>query len=295
MPLEQYIEKRFNSSSQKLIAQANVICDEYMGKGFTLTLRQLYYQFVARGLLPNKQPEYKRLGSVINDARLAGLIDWDAIEDRTRHLTSNSHWASQGDILQTAVDLFAIDKWSQQGTRVEVWIEKEALIGVVEPACSDLDVPYFACRGYSSQSEQWRASHRFRRFNNANQQVVILHFGDHDPSGVDMTRDNQDRLDIFLGNFVTVRRMALNWEQIEEHSPPPNPVKLTDSRSDGYREKFGDESWELDALNPEIIDALIRDAVLGYRDEDEWDRAIAAEEVMRQRLREYRMCEQYDG
>ncbi len=79
MPYEQFIDRQFSARSEGAILDANEIIDEYRDQGFTLTLRQLYYQFVARGLIPNTQRDYKRLGSILNDARLAGLVDWDAI------------------------------------------------------------------------------------------------------------------------------------------------------------------------------------------------------------------------
>ena len=81
-----YTPKRFSAGSLAMIEKANEIIADYAAQGFTLTLRQLYYQFVSKDLLPNKQAEYKRLGSVINDARMAGMLDWEAIEDRTRNV-----------------------------------------------------------------------------------------------------------------------------------------------------------------------------------------------------------------
>src|SRR5260221_8363278 len=100
MAKELYVDRNFSAGSLALIDQANTIIADYQRQGFTLTLRQLYYQFVARGILPNKQTEYKRLGSVINDGRLAGLIDWEAIEDRTRNLEENAHWSSPSAIIE---------------------------------------------------------------------------------------------------------------------------------------------------------------------------------------------------
>src|ERR1700722_6265193 len=92
MPVEQFVDRKFQDGSLALIEKANEIIADYQAQGFTLTLRQLYYQFVSRDIIPNKQSEYKRLGSVINDARLAGLIDWSAIEDRTRNVRTISTW-----------------------------------------------------------------------------------------------------------------------------------------------------------------------------------------------------------
>lgn len=278
MAVEAFIEREFRGSSLAIIDQANAIIAAYQAQGFTLTLRQLYYQFVSRDLLANKQSEYKRLGSIINDARLAGHIDWSAIEDRTRNVRTHSWWDSPANIIESAAAGYAENLWSSQDFRVEVWIEKDALIGVVEPVCTRFRVPYFACRGYSSQSEQYAAGQRFRRQIRNGRTPLVLHLGDHDPSGLDMTRDNADRLAMFAQDDVEVRRLALNWDQITRYRPPPNPAKETDSRSGPYIERYGDKSWELDALEPTVIDRLIADEIERVLDREAWDEALAEEE-----------------
>lgn len=264
---ESFIEKKFQPRSLAIIDAANQIIADYTAQGFQLTLRQIYYQFVARDLLPNTEKSYKSLGKIINDGRLAGLIDWDAIEDRTRSLKSNLRLQDPRHGIQIIRDQYGIDMWENQERRVEVWIEKEALAGVIAGVCNELDVPYFSCRGYVSQSEQWRAYHRHA----AQQNTIVLHLGDHDPSGIDMTRDNQDRLNLFHGYSQTeVRRIALNMDQINEYNPPPNPAKVTDARFESYSQRYGDESWELDALEPQVLVDLIRETIGEYVDDDAW-------------------------
>jgi hypothetical protein len=275
---ETFVNRKFKNSSWELIDIANVIIAEYQEQGFTLTLRQLYYQFVSRDIIPNKQTEYKRLGSVINDARLAGLIDWDAIEDRTRNLRAHPSWDSPASVMRAVADQYQEDPWIRQENMVEVWIEKDALVGVIEPVCNRWRVPYFACRGYSSQSEQYRAGKRFKNAQRLGQKPIVLHLGDHDPSGMDMTRDNEERLSMFARCGVEVRRLALNWDQIQTYNPPPNPAKETDSRSEGYIAEFGHSSWELDALSPTIIDALVDKEISGLVDDHAWERAMWDEE-----------------
>ena len=268
MPKIEYVTKRFRAATLALIEQINVIIDEYAEQGYSLTLRQLYYQFVARGLVPNKLMEYKKLGAVLTDARLAGLVDWNAIEDRTRFLRELSHWSSASEIVGSCARQYRVDRWSPQYQehRVEVWIEKDALVGVFEEVCESLDVPLFSCRGYTSASEVWRAARRFTEYEEDGQQVIILHFGDHDPSGIDMTRDIQERMETF-GVDLTMARLALNMDQVDTFSPPPNPAKTTDARFQTYVVKYGEESWELDALEPRVLADLVREEVLGYRDE----------------------------
>ena len=262
MPKIQYIRKRFSKSSLNIINQANNIIVEYEEQGFSLTLRQLYYQFVSRDFIANKQTEYKRIGSIVNDARLAGLIDWYSIEDRTRNLEALSHWCNPSDIVQTCINQYRIDKWENQKYWLEVWIEKDALTGIIQDICHKHDVPYFSCRGYTSQSEMWTASQRLLHHAQENDQIpVIIHLGDHDPSGIDMTRDIMDRLNLFSLDFrgegARVKRIALNMDQVEQYKPSPNPAKTTDSRYQAYIMEYGGDSWELDALEPGVIVGLI--------------------------------------
>lgn len=259
-----------NAERMKIVKQANAIIATYQAQGFDLTLRQLYYQFVARDIIPNKQSEYKKLGEVLLEARMAGLVDWLAIIDRTRNLADLSHWTDPAQIVQAVAEQFRVDLWGSQPNRVEVWVEKDAAIGVVMGVCQQLDVPYFSCRGNTSASEMWAASQRFKRHQRNGQEPIILHFGDHDPSGVDMTRDIRDRLAEF-GTPIDVRRLALNMDQIEQYNPPPNPAKESDSRYQRYVDEFGvDESWELDALEPAVLAALIRAEVATIREEGPW-------------------------
>lgn len=281
MAREAFIERKFSDGSLDIIKKATTIIADYQAQGFTLTLRQLYYQFVSRDLLPNKQTEYKRLGSIINDARLAGMIDWSVIEDRTRNVKTVTAWDDPAELIEASAEQYKEDLWAEQKYRPEIWIEKDALIGVIESVCKKYRVPFYACRGYSSQSEQYRAGKRFERQIDADLTPIVLHLGDHDPSGVDMTRDNADRLEMFAYQRVELRRLALNMDQIEQYNPPPNPAKETDSRSTGYIEKFGDSSWELDALDPRVIDLLISKELETLIDKKKWKAAKAGEEERR--------------
>lgn len=290
MPLICYADRNFKSASLEVIEQANEILEEYEKQGFDLTLRQLYYQFVSRGLIANTQKEYKRLGGIINDARMAGHVDWDYIVDRTRELKEKPDWSSPALIVDACANQFRYDKWAKQEYRPEVWIEKDALIGVIERICNELQVPYFSCRGYTSQSEMWSASQRLLGYCENDQIPYIIHLGDHDPSGIDMSRDIQDRLELFLYHHdelftLKFERIALNMDQVVQYGPPPNPAKITDSRAPGYIKKHGNKSWELDALEPRVMSDLIQDAVFAVRDVDAWDSEVQRENSAKQALR----------
>jgi len=282
-----YTPKVFNERHVEIVHHANVILEEYQRQGFTLTLRQLYYQFVARGFLANAQSTYKWLGDVMGAARLAGEVDWYHLEDRTRNLKGNQHWKSPAELISHTARSFKIDKWADQPYRVEVWIEKDALLGVLDSICPKLDVDYFSCRGYTSLSEIWKAGQRLKRSAEQGKKVVVLHFGDHDPSGMDMSRDIRDRVRLFMdgyGDQLKVLRCALNMAQVNRLNPVPNPAKLSDSRAKRYIAEYGSSSWELDALDPRELVRLVTAGVVKFRDDRLWHAAQAREQAGRDQL-----------
>lgn len=281
-----YIHRRFSADTLAVIDQANAIISEYEDAPYVLTLRQLYYQFVARVLLRNEEGQYKRLSRIVSDARRAGRIDWESIDDRTRGIQHVPTWTSPAEVLQAATDSFRIDKWARQPARVEVWIEKEALAGVFEAACEEFEVPLLSCRGYPSSSVLWRAAQRHLEHHAQGQPTFILYFGDHDPSGIDMSRDIQNRLDTFHGP-AKVLRVALDMEQVRRHSPPPNPAKVSDSRFAGYVREYGSESWELDALDPSVLTQLLQRQVVALVDHEQWQVALRREQEQRRKLAAY--------
>lgn len=314
MPRIPYRKINFTPSSLKIIDQARGILSEYASRGIVVTLRQLYYQFVARDLIRNKMSEYKRLGSIVNDARLAGLIDWSYLQDRTRNLSKLAHWDDPGGVIASAAASYHRDLWAGQEYYVEVWIEKDALVGVIEGICEEWDVPFFSCRGYTSQSEMWSASQRLLERVRADRKVHVIHLGDHDPSGKDMSRDIEARLQEFAGYHLVrdamktvtlppegpkreklldrlaseadaklpvVHRIALNMDQVRQYNPPPNPAKITDSRAAAYMSEFGDESWELDALDPDVLVDLIRENILQRLDLDLFEEERSRQEEER--------------
>lgn len=326
MPYIAYQNWNPQTHTRAIINYANQIAADYGAQGYSLTLRQLYYRFIAADLLPNTQASYNKLGSIINKARLAGMIDWNHIDDRTRVHQAPTTWETPTQILEAAMNGYAEDLWANQPARPEVWVEKDALVDVIGQAADKRDVPYFSCRGYTSQSAMWRAGQRMIEHLVGGQRPWIIHLGDHDPSGIDMTRDIFDRLHTFIGTdprvwekaeeaghespyewgtsgevpdfdhsfqdtftstpFFTVSRIALNYDQVEEYNPPPNPAKLTDSRAREYVFNHGYQSWELDALEPQVLDRLIVREIDRVRDPELWDEALRSQERSREKIRD---------
>jgi hypothetical protein len=270
---------RFRQATLAQIDEANEIIGEYRTLGFILTLRQLFYQFVSRAALANTLAEYKRLGRTVTDARRAGRIDWGAIEDRTRNVRRLPTWDDPSKIINACASQYRESLWSRQPYRPEVWIEKDALIGVIEGVSNEFRAPYFSCRGNVSESEMYAAGKRFADHLEQGQVPVVLHLSDHDPNGLDMTRDIRERLALFARQEIEVRRLALNLDQTA--ALPPNFAKEKDSRYAAYVRQFGRNCWELDALSPDVISGLVRDALEGLIEADAWAEAMASEEENR--------------
>lgn len=175
---EKFIERSFASASAEMVKTINEILEEYRLQGFRLSLRQLYYQLVARDFIPNNQRSYKNIGNLVSNARQAGLIDWGMIEDRNRETTINGHWDNPAQIVEAAARQFQIDKWEEQDYHIEVLVEKDALSGVLEPVCRDLDIGITANKGYSSSSTMYEIGKRLYRHYENGKDICVIYLGD---------------------------------------------------------------------------------------------------------------------
>lgn len=281
-----YREIEFRDEATKRIAQVNQILSQYQQR---VSVRQVYYRLVAAGLIPNTQKEYAAVQDLLTRARYAGLIDWDAIEDRNREPQKMRDWHSATDLVLEAAQRFRLDRWEGQSFYVEIWIEKAALAGVLAPVADDYHVTLMVNRGYSSASAMKESADRIRARcapRGPHERPVILYVGDHDPSGEDMVRDVRERLVEFgCPDWLDVRKVALTMAQVEEYNPPPNPAKMSDSRAAAYVEKHGTSSWEVDALPPDALDVLLRKTINSYVDKDKMDAQITRENVIKARLK----------
>jgi hypothetical protein len=305
------------AKTRKLIARADDILTHYYrdGAGFPLTLRQLFYKLVAENAIANTPAEYERLGQVMSDARYRGQIDWDMLIDRTRTMINYPFREDEREAIRVEARRMLLDPWPRQKTRVEVWVEKDAAIGTITAVCKELRVPYGSTRGYhSTSSVKEGASRIFDVLTGGDQRLLALHLADHDPSGWDMTRDLRDRLreivtadlgrrilhtggfgapgdalaegSIWYDENVEIRRLALNLDEVDALDLLPQPLKSTDTRTKGYiAATRRTEAWELDALEPDYLADLIRDAVLEVRDESAWNATAEAEKLAKANLR----------
>lgn len=305
-----YREVNLRPRSIALIDECNDIIGSYRRQGLRLTLRQLYYQLVTRNLITNEEKSYRNLGAIVSDGRLAGLIDWEAIEDRVRQPRTVAEFENLAELAGAALNAYRLPRWRGQNTYAELWVEKDALAGVLEPLAREFHVTLMVNRGYSSQSAMFESAQRFidrcavdgdeddngsiayRDGNAATggeeitlaREPVLFYLGDHDPSGEDMVRDIRDRLFMF-GIEVDVRKIALTYDHVQEYNPPPNPAKITDSRAPGYIAKYGRSSWEVDALPPNVLAEIVRDNFASVVDVEKMDAVKSQEEIDKAELR----------
>lgn len=281
---EMFVERKFLGTSLALIEKCDEIVQDYQAQGLRLTLRQLYYQLVSRNIIENKERSYKNLGSLVSDGRLAGLLDWGAIEDRVRVPQVPNEFSGLPELAEAALAAYRLPRWEGQDHYVELWVEKDALAGVLRPLAAEFHVTLMVNRGYSSQSAMYESAKRFDRASNQ-AYLTLFYLGDHDPSGEDMVRDVRERLRMF-GPDVDVVKVALTMAQVQKYRPPPNPAKLTDSRARAYIEKFGPHSWEVDALDPATLATLVRKALRSRVDQDKMDAVVAREGEDKKKLRD---------
>ena len=268
-------QKRIITKRKELIKKIDEIASEYYAAGMTITVRQVYYQCVARNIMPNSKDSYEKISGLIADGRMLGFLDWDMIEDRTRFKRGNVHWKSPQQIISAAAEQYRIDTRATQPVYVEAWIEKDSLVSILEGTCRRLDVPCFSCRGYPSITALHEAANRFRNKNNA----VILYAGDHDPSGLMIPQVITERFKEFEVN-VKLQRLGLTLEQIRELGLPPFPAKEQDKNYVAYVEATGmTQAWELDALPPEKLSAMFESAIESLTDFQELERMQEKEEA----------------
>jgi len=309
----------------EIVPKALEIAEEYREQDLTLTLRQIYYQFVARGLAPSGDSSYRRIGEALTEARYEGDFPVELIVDRGRSVKPGAFTRDDRSVDRAAVGardwvralpefLMQVDRWTGQASHVSVWFEKEALSGVFGPVCDELGVSWFACKGYPSVSSlfEWVRSAAFacgceqedrryrypgvpvdvrERHEGRCERCEILYLGDHDPDGWEIPRSairNVARICDVEGIALDVSwdRLALNMDQIRRYNPPPFEAKVSSSRYASYvREHETDDAWELDALEPTVLRDLIRSEIEDRFDPDVHEGNRGALQIRRSALR----------
>jgi len=278
----QYREIRLSPANKIRLDVINQIVMNYQAQGYKLTLRQLYYQLVSRDVIPNNVKEYAKLSTLLKEGRMAGIVDWEAIEDRLRQPDKPASWESPAEIIDACISQYRCDRMKGQPLYIEVWVEKDALSGVLKRVTEKYGINIVVNRGYSSATAMHDAHRRFVRHlaTTDNQTCKVIYIGDFDPSGQDMIRDISERINEFRGVYdFEIIPIALTWDQIEQFDPPPNPAKITDPRAKEYIAKHGPTSWEVDALPPEALHRILENIILENINTDTYDEVLRMEQA----------------
>jgi len=272
---------KITSKRADQIRLINSILEKYDSQGYILTLRQLYYQLVARDIIANEDKEYTKVMKTLTMGRMNGLIDWDMIEDRTRRPYLDYFASGVLGAWQDTIERYRLDRQDGQEYNIEIWTEKDAVSNILLRVSRYYHLRLSINRGYTSCSAMYIAAARIRRQKTLrDRNTKILYVGDHDPSGLDMIRDIVARFFEFeIAYAVEIIPVVLTMAQIEEYNPPPNPAKITDPRASRYISEHGDESWELDALEPEALHCIIEEAVKEHLDQDLFYEVLIQEKI----------------
>lgn len=252
------------------------------------TLRGVFYQLVSRGVVPKTEAAYKStVGRLLTRMRLDGEVPFEWVADNTRWVRKSASFANLGDMLRRSQDLYRRDLWASQDAYVEVWLEKEALAGVLFDVTDEWDVPLMVTRGYPSLTYVASAAEAIR---DVAKPAHLYYFGDHDPSGVDIPRSVEARLrELAPAAEITFSVVAVTAEQIVSLGLPTRPTKATDSRS----RNFAGESVEVDAIPAPTLRAMVGDVIEAHVDRDALARLQLIEDAERDTLDE--MVSMYGG
>ncbi|RLI65376.1 MAG: hypothetical protein DRO67_02760 [Candidatus Asgardarchaeum californiense] len=271
---------------EEVVTFVNCILSQYT---MPLTIRQIYYRLVADYNYPNRRTAYNQLSKQLVKARKQGDVDEAKIEDRSRNFLggdygfNNSHefLVNQIAYFLASPKRYSKRMWTKQPRFVMVWIEKDALSRIISKMAERYRVITAPSRGYASYTYIKRAIETFP----IDKEIIVLHFADHDPSGLDMTRDLYERLNDYSGREIKVERVALSYEQVLQYNLAPNPTKSADPRAQTYISKFGNQCWELDAIEPNELQRLVEEAIVKHIDEDLWEETLEEEKEEREQLR----------
>jgi len=275
-------ELHLSNKNVERLEEINTVIEKFAAQGYKLTLRQLYYQLVKDNIIPNKKSEYAKLSHLLKNGRMAGVVDFEAIEDRIR-IPRRPYWVHNvTHALEDTLRQYRLNRQEGQEIYIECFSEKDAISNILYRITSYYHIYLNINRGYSSCTAIHDAHKRFENHD----KNAILYLGDHDPSGLDMIRDIRDRLEEF-GSNVEVVPVALTTSQVRQYDPPPNPAKITDPRDKWYIQEYGSTSWKVDALEPDVLHNLLRRHIESRMDMDIFQDILNQEEEDKEELSEF--------
>lgn len=243
-----------------------------------MTVRQVFYQATVRGVVEKSEAGYAKVQTDLAWLRRRNIMPYNWLADNTRWQRKPRTFDSIQQALDDTAQFYRKALWTDAGAYVEVWLEKDALAGVVQPITAAYDVPLMVARGYASLSFLHSAAEYIASLSVP---TFIYHCGDFDPSGVNAGEKIKQTLrEMAPAADIHFERIAVNPEQIEAWDLPTRPTKSSDSRAKG----FGALSVELDAIPPQVLRDLVEQAIQRHLPYEQFQVLKAAEESERQLL-----------
>lgn len=273
------------SRSRERVLAENIIVD-LLEEERPMTVRQVYYSMLGRGVGDKTERYYRKVAEWLKDMRREGRIPWAWIEDRTRSVDRPHTWESPRDMLAECAEQFQVNRWANQGVRVAITLESEALAGIICPIASEYQVPILATRGHPSCSSSRELAIVAQTFGIL--PVYVYHFGDYDPSGLAVQRTIESHLRDFVDRShgrcgLTVIRAGLTRDQFFEYDLPSNgPPKAKDNNASAFPDTF---TAQLEAIPPRELRRLVREVCTRHIDHDLWAEAIEKESAMKDAIR----------
>ncbi len=249
-----------------------------------MTVRQVFYQATVRGLVPKDEAKgYRVVQRRLVALREAGVVPYGWITDNARMVRGLNRYSDLGDFAAQAAQLYRRDYWARSDARVEVWLEKDALAGVLYPVVvTEWGLELFVTRGFASVSYLESAAEA-ARYDGRPTFIYVL--TDLDPSGIDIARKIAVELPRRAPEVeMTVSRLAVTPEQVASMNLPTRPTKQTDTRAKKFEVRYGTGSVELDAIAPSTLREMVSNAVAQHADTAEHRRLKEIEQLERDSL-----------
>jgi hypothetical protein len=246
-----------------------------------ITVRHLFYRLVGLNVIEKTEKEYKLLCYHLARWRKDDLIPWDSFTDSTRWHICPPMFDGVADALQRTRETYRRNLWTTQPYYVEVWVEKDAIAGVIAGVTRQFGVPLFVCRGFASLSSQYSASTTFKNVQAKGKEVIVYHLGDYDPSGHSAADAIENTVANVFDCEIEFKRLAILPEHISQFDLPTRPVKQSDSRA---RNWTGTECVELDAMPPNELRWIVENAISDCIDDYEWEQMQKIERAERETL-----------
>jgi hypothetical protein len=267
--------KRLRATKAEVEARREALLD-IIDDGKPMTVRQVFYQATVRGLVEKAETGYSKVQTDITLMRRDGSLPYDWLADNTRWQRKPNTFDSVEDALRETARFYRKNLWRDADAYVEIWLEKDALSGVIYPVTSMYDVPLMVARGYASLSFLFSAA---EYINTLDIPAYIYHLGDFDPSGVNAGEKIEETLrELAPDADIVFERIAVTEEQITDWDLPTRPTKASDTRAKTFSSAL---SVELDAIEPNQLRALVQETIERHLPAEQFEVLKAAEESER--------------